>query len=227
MKENINLYDISKMLLKWWWIAAVAAVLFGAATYTYSEYFMDRIYVSKGSFYISSRENESPEITINQQNANARFSETYIELIQSESVLEEVGKTLENSGYERPTVAKLRKVLAFSTKNETEVMEVSASSSDPYLAQAAANAVLSVAPAEIKKIVKAGGAAVVDMAKLPLAPSSPNVTMNTVMGFLIGLVLGCVLIFLIEFFDLRIKPDNNLEEMYGIPVIGNIPEIKN
>lgn len=227
MKENINLYDIAKMMMKWWWIAAIAAVLCAALMYTYSEYFEDRIYVSKGSFYISSRETETENITLSEQNANSRFSETYIELLQSESVLDQVSKNLESNGYGKLSVSKLRKMLSFSIKNETEVMEVSASSNDPYFAQAAANAVLSVAPGEIKKIIKVGGAEVVDVANLPISPSSPNVLTKTMTGFIFGLILGCVLIFLIEFFDLRIKPDNNLEDMYGIPVIGNIPEIKN
>ena len=226
MSDNLNILDILKMFAKWWWVIAIVAIVGAGGTYTYSEYFANEIYVSKGSFYISSAARELDTITLSTLNANTRFSETYIELAQSDSVLEQVRQKLLEEGYNISSTAALRSTLSFSVKNETEVLEVSASNRDPYRAQAITNAVLSVAPQEIKRIVKAGEASVVDTAKLPSSPSYPNVMMNTITGFFAGIVLGCILVFLFEFFDLRIKPDNNLEQMYGIPVIGNIPEIR-
>jgi len=226
MSDNINILDILKMCLKWWWIIVITAVVGAGSMYTYSEYFADEIYVSKGSFYISSAEIDLEKITLSTLNANARFSETYIELAKSDSVLEQVRQKLINDGYNIASAGVLRSNLSFSVKNETEVLEVSASNRNPELAQAITNAVLDVAPQKIKEIVKAGEAAVVDKGKLPILPSYPNVMRNTALGLFMGVVIGCALAFLIEFFDLRIKPDNDLEQMYGIPVIGNIPEIR-
>ncbi len=226
MSDSLNILDVLKMLAKWWWIIVIAAIIGSGAAYTYSEYFANEIYVSKGSFYISSAAVDIETLTLSTLNANRGFSETYIELAKSDNVLSQVRETLVDEGYSIPSVASLRSTLAFSVKNETEVLEVSASNRDPYKAQAITNAVLGVAPQKIKEIVKAGEAAVVDTGTLPLSPSYPNVLKNTFVGFFVGIILGCMLVFLFEFFDLRIKPDNNLEQMYGIPVIGNIPEIR-
>ena len=226
MSENLSLIDIIKIIAKWWWLVAIVSILCASGMYVYSEYFEDDIYVSKGSFYIRSATTNIENITIATLNANTRFSETYIELAKSDSVLEKVSQELVNKGYQPASAVALRSVLRFSVLNETEVLEVSAENRDPQKAQDITNAVLKVAPQEIKNIVKAGGAEVVDEAKLPTQPTYPNVLKKTLIGFFVGFVIGCVIIFILEFFDLRIKPDNNLEEMYGIPVIGNIPEIK-
>lgn len=110
--------------------------------------------------------------------------------------------------------------------NETEVLDVRALNADPVLAQAVTNAALTVIPSEIKKIVQVGRIEVIDMGNMPGVPVSPNVLKQTLLGLIIGFALGAGIVLLLELLDVRIKPDNNLEQMYGIPVLGNIPKIE-
>ncbi len=56
-----------------------------------------------------------------------------------------------------------------------------------------------------------GGAQVVQPAKVPSSPSSPRVKSNTVLGLLIGLLLGVGLAFLLERLDRRMKTVEDLE----------------
>lgn len=226
MRENLSLMDIMNIVLKWWWIIALMAIICAGGMYVHSEYFQDEIFESKGSLYVNAYTNETESISLSMQESNARLGETYIELANSESVLAQVSSALENEGYGYVSINRLKSMISYSVLNETEVIEIKTLDENPALAQAVTNTALSVIPAEIQKIVQVGRIEVVDKGKLPTSPAYPDVLRQTLIGLLIGLIIGCGLVVLLEFLDLRIKPENNLEQMYDIPVLGNIPEIK-
>lgn len=58
----------------------------------------------------------------------------------------------------------------------------------------------------------------------PTAPSSPKVARNTVLGGILGLLLGLGIAFLLHRLDRRIREPHDLEEVYGVPVVGVVPE---
>lgn len=63
-----------------------------------------------------------------------------------------------------------------------------------------------------------------DGPSLPVAPSSPNVIQNVVIGFAFGIIACIALLILKEFFDVRIKNVEDLTEKFDIPVLGVIPD---
>ncbi|MFL5823075.1 MAG: polysaccharide biosynthesis tyrosine autokinase [Solirubrobacteraceae bacterium] len=58
----------------------------------------------------------------------------------------------------------------------------------------------------------------------PTSPSSPKVLRNTVLGALLGLLLGLGIAFGLERLDRRLREPSDLEEAYGLPLIGVVPE---
>lgn len=58
----------------------------------------------------------------------------------------------------------------------------------------------------------------------PISPSSPKTSKNTGLGVLLGLLIGLGLAFVLERLDRRIRGPQDLEEIYRLPILGEVPE---
>ncbi len=72
--------------------------------------------------------------------------------------------------------------------------------------------------------LRSGDVQIAHVAKVPRSPSSPKVLKNTILGAILGLLLGLGLAFLLERLDRRIREPKDLEAVYGLPLLGVVPE---
>jgi succinoglycan biosynthesis transport protein ExoP len=72
--------------------------------------------------------------------------------------------------------------------------------------------------------VQTGDAELAQAALPPSSPSSPKTTRNVALGIVLGLVLGIGLALLREQFDRRIRDIEDIQELFGVPLLGTIPE---
>jgi Mrp family chromosome partitioning ATPase/capsular polysaccharide biosynthesis protein len=68
----------------------------------------------------------------------------------------------------------------------------------------------------------AQGASVEQLAQVPGAPSSPNTTRSTLIGLGIGLLAGILFAFLRDALDRRIRTTRDIEDSYGLPLLGHV-----
>jgi succinoglycan biosynthesis transport protein ExoP len=74
--------------------------------------------------------------------------------------------------------------------------------------------------------LQSGTVQVAQEASVPVSPSSPKTTRNTLVGAILGLLLGIGIAFLLERFDRRIREPKDLEAIYRLPLLGVVPESK-
>jgi succinoglycan biosynthesis transport protein ExoP len=77
---------------------------------------------------------------------------------------------------------------------------------------------------KILAALQTGKAELVQQASVPTSPSSPKPLRNGVLGLIVGLLAGLGLAFLLERLDRRIRDPRELEEAYGLPILGTITE---
>ena len=80
--------------------------------------------------------------------------------------------------------------------------------------------------AKISEAAVVGNAAVVDYAKSPRSPVKPNKKLSLAIGGVLGIFLGMLTVFLVEYMDKTLKSEEEIERYSGLSVIGRIPEIE-
>ena len=219
---EISLADILLILKKRFVWIFLACVILGGATFGYTKLFVPDTYKATASVYVYG--NAGPETqytTKSERDYAVSLVDTYIVVLESNTVMEKVLSTL-NLDWSPDD---LKRMVSCSAINGTEVFSVTVSYQDPAMAQLLADTIVKVAPAEIIRVVKAGGVEVLDYANLPTVPSAPNPIKDGVLGAIIGLILSWGIFLLVEIFDTKIWDEKSLTETFEFPVLGSIPKI--
>lgn len=76
---------------------------------------------------------------------------------------------------------------------------------------------------KLNQALQTGGAELVQRATPPSEPSSPDLKKNLALGIVLGALLGFGLAALLERVDRRVRSSEEMEEIYGLPLVGRIP----
>jgi capsular exopolysaccharide synthesis family protein len=68
--------------------------------------------------------------------------------------------------------------------------------------------------------------AIVDPAKVPAGPSSPNLMVNLATALLAGIVLALAAVFALEQIDERVRNPADVQRLAGIPLLGTVPRVE-
>jgi len=79
--------------------------------------------------------------------------------------------------------------------------------------------------ARINEAMELGDIRVIDEARIPKNPIKPNKKLNLAIGGILGLMLGVMLTFFLEYMDNTIKTTDDIERYLGLPVLGLIPKV--
>ena len=222
---ELSLWDIAKLLLTklhWLLLAGIAA---GLCVYLAVTLLITPTYESRVSFYVYNSTNDISQGTINNSDLQAAESlaTTYSKILESNSVLDSV---LEDMRAEATLSRKeLNHMVDVSVVSDTQLLEVTVTSTDPKLACQIADSFAKVAPTEIVRITKAGGVEVVDRPEVAHGKSSPRTMFDSTIGFLIGVVLISVLIVVRVLADTTIFLPEDIERAANVTILGMIPEI--
>lgn len=199
----------------------ILATLSGCIT----EFFIKPQYTTSCTMYVYSntdRVSTDSSIGSGELDASQQLVNTYIEVLKSDTVLEKVIEELKLSS----SPAQLRAHINCSQVEETEIFRVSVTTGSAKDSANIANAIAQVAPEEIVRVVKAGGVEVIDYAKVPSKPSSPNLQRNIILGAGLGFIASFAIFFLFAMFDTTIASEKDIEREFGdIPILGTIPRL--
>ena len=160
----------------------------------------------------------STELTASQDLVN-----TYIYILKSDTVLETVIKDLDLN----ISPSALRSGISAQQADKTVAFEVTVTASGPKTAAKIANSIAKIAPKEIVRVVKAGGVEIIDYAKVPTKPSSPNLSLNITIAALAAMFISFVAFFLYELFDTTITSERDIIGEFDIPILGTVPNLEN
>lgn len=221
MKEQLSITEIIDMMIRRWWILAIAAISLSIATFAYTEIFIDPLYKTDGTLYVNAQRTQSSDISSSRLSASQDLVNTYKEILVRRTFLARVANDLDN----RYTINDIKNMITMKSANGTEVLEITVIGKVPEDVYAVCHSVLTHAPDELIRVINAGSVKILDDGLIPKSPISPNVKQNTLVAFLVGLVIGALIILLLELFDTRIKSREDIIHKYEEPLLGEIPEL--
>jgi receptor protein-tyrosine kinase len=154
-----------------------------------------------------------------------RAAATNLALATSEEVKVDTAEALG----EGITPGEVGAMISAGPVGESDLIEISATDPNPDYAAHVANTYARefIQFREDKSHPSEGKADTVRVAQpatAPSEPSSPKTTRNVALGIVLGIVLAIAFALLREQFDRRIKETEEIEEIFGLPVLATVPE---
>lgn len=236
--KNITIQKILSVLLSRLKFIILATVLMGALFFSYSKFLITPMYSTSSMIYIQNYSSEKSTTPSNQtqnqtqtqtQNSNKTSNDQnqkiYVSDITGSSTLASVCVTLFKNS-DAITSIYDGCYVNMALNPDTFFVTINVSGDDPQKCANVANQIAEKCEEVFKKFFKYGHLGTIREAKVPTAPYEPSNFKNGLIGMFAGLLLSCLISILIALIDTTIKADDDIQEMYGIPVFAAIPDFE-
>lgn len=203
LKKNIKLIIISILL---------CTVLLGIVT----------VFVINKKYESTTRLFLKPDVTegiadYSQINSNNLMVNNYVEMIKGNNIQGIAANELNMD------IKNLNKSLNVTNETNTQIISITAKTTDPALSKDIVDAVVETFTKEAKEKLNVNNITVVDEAEIATDPVSPSLKLNLAIGALLGAFLSIGYLFIKFMLDTHIHNKEEVEKYLGIPCLGSVP----
>lgn len=159
------------------------------------------------------------EITTNDVTLNSKLVSTYSVLVKSDTAIRTV---ISNLGIDA-SEENIRKNISVTSKDDTEVIEITVRNEDPVIAAKIANEIATVFMGNIKEYYGIENIHVVDKAEVAESPYNISNSKNMIIFAGVGLVIAILYVLLLNMLDTTIKSSADIEKISRLMVLAAIP----
>lgn len=194
----------------------------------YSYYFITPQYDASAKLIVNQFKESSsliPSIDLGAINSTIGLIKTYKEVIKTPRMMKIVVKQYPELGV---TYGELISKVSVSSVNETQVMSISVRDNSYEKAAKIANAVAVVFQKKIPDLMKVDNVSVLDKADPTeiQGPVAPNPKLNIAITFMLALMFGLGISFLLDYLDDTVKTEEDIVNLLGVPILTSIPKYK-
>ena len=158
---------------------------------------------------------------------NVMMVNTYKDLIKSDVVLDQVSLQLTKENGIQYTSNELNKMISVTQSQNSQMFSIRVISINAKEAMEIANKTAMIFKEKAVEILKVDKVSIISPAKLQTTPVSPNKKLYLLIGAVIGLILGVMIVFLLEFLDKTVKDTKFIENELELPILGEISVLSN
>lgn len=222
---EIDLRRLFGAITKKSWLIIAISVLCATLTFLGTFFLITPKYEATAKFYVNNNSisvgNTSVSLSSGDLTTSRNLVDSYIVILNTRETLNDVIDYAEVSR----TYEQLEKMLSADAVDNTEIFKVTVTSTNPSEAEKIANAIAYILPKRISTIIEGTSAKVVEAAVIPVKPSSPSYTKNTIIGFLLGFVVMVGIVALREIFDTTIRTEEDIAQSCDCPVLTSVPDM--
>ncbi len=224
IQRELNLKELLFTLLHRVWLIILCAAIAGAAFFAYTWYCVTPLYSASVSIYVNNAVSDykGDGISASDLATSQQLVTTYTNILKSDMVLDKVSDEIKEDGLSY-TAGQIRAMMSAGAIEETEMFRIYITNENPTTATAIVNTIAEIAPVEISSIMDRSSTKIIDYAKVPTSPSSPNVMKNGALGVICGVLIAVGIITLQFLMDVRIHDELDLAQISDAPVLGVIP----
>lgn len=228
MGKSITIQKIVAILLSKIKFIFLLSVVVGMLFFLYSKFMITPMYSTSAMMYVQNynskadrdKSNDDGEESINEKN-----QKIYVSDIQGSATLAEICVILLQNSDEIVSIYDGCNV-SMAVQEGTFFVNIDVSGPDPQKCANVANQVIEKSKEVFKENFDYGKIGAIREAEVPYTPYEPRNTKNGIVGILVGLVAACIISILLELIDTTIKSDDDIQQMYGIPVFAEIPDFE-
>ena len=191
--------------------------------------------VSLGSvfLFIEPKYSSNVDILVNQKADNAQVQyaaqqadlqaiNTYKDVLVKPIILTPVLKEVKRTDNYQGNLGTLEKSIKVSNQTNSQVVTVTVTDKNAYVAADIANTIGKVFTKKVKKMMQVDNVTIVSNAKVNTKPVSPNKKLFALVGLVVGLIVGILVVFIREITDKTVKDSSFLTDELGLTHIGSV-----
>ncbi len=225
---QIDLVKLLLCLLRRAWIIALCGIIGFSVLYARTSSRQTETYTASGTMYVY---NGNPNM-VNYQYASlsdlssaVQLLDTYMVVVRSNKVMNAVAERL-SASYPGIEASYIASTLSMGSVSETGVLRVNCVTNDAQKSADICNAVMDVAPAEIIRVVSAGGIEIIDYAEVPQVADHKSPLRMSLYGALAGMALAIAILTLMFVLNKRLMDARELTDRYTPPLLSSVRRTK-
>lgn len=213
----LDLFHLLRKHLKLVILLPLACML---AAGVYSFVVMPNTYSATVSMYVLVQQDNAKSNSLSSDlSASQMVTNDVITLLKSDRVVNETASSL---GLENLKAYKT----SITSSTTSRVLSLEVTGPDAQMAANIANKMADEVSTVAHDVMNVDSVNVVDSAKVPTAPSGPKRPLYMAVGLLGGLFVAVAIVVVEDMLNTKVRDQEELEELLGVPVIGRIPAMK-
>jgi capsular polysaccharide biosynthesis protein len=183
--------------------------------------FIEPKYSSNVDILVNQKANNA-QVQYAAQQADLQAINTYKDVLTKPIILSPVLKEVKRTDNYQGNLSTLEKSIKVSNQTNSQVVTVTVTDKNAYVAADIANTIGKVFTKKVKKMMQVDNVTIVSKAKVNNRPVSPNKKLYALMGLLVGLIIGASIAFIKELTDKTVKDSSFLTDELGLTNIGSV-----
>ena len=221
----MELSQIVRLVLRWWWLIALLAIMSGGISYSINR-LQKPEYQAATILLVTAGRPTRDGVTSETLLTRQQLAITYKELLVKRTVLDAAAAEISINP------ADLVKQTQVDLVKDTAILKLTTTASNPQLAADLANAIIKAFMLQEQTLLAnpyamgQSGLTVVESAIPPTTPIGMGALPNAIIGAMFGAVLALGAAFALEYFDRSIRNAGDLAKLTSLPVLAVITKLK-
>lgn len=220
--DTIDLKDLFDYYKSKLGVVILFVALVGILGCLYGLFIQKPMYKSSTSIVLISEAKDNSQLTYNDVSVNQNLVSTYSEIVKSKRVLSQVINNL-NLNY---TYGALSDNIEVSSVTGTQIIKITVTDENSKTAMKVANEIGKVFAKEIPELYNISNVNILDTAEVAPSAYNVNITKQSAIFLLAGLVLGLGVVFVMYYFDRSVKNASQIEDKLKLPVLATVREYR-